>query len=47
MSAAIGVESSELTDNPLEILFGMGSETFASGTKIDSFRFVFGTHRGF
>lgn len=47
MSAAIGVESAGLADNPLEILFGFGSETFDSGTKIDSLRLVVGSHRGF
>ena len=47
MSAAIGVESAGLADNPLEILVGFGSETFESGAKIDSFRLVVGTHRGF
>ena len=46
MSGAIGVESAG-ADNPLEILFGFGSETFASGAQIDSFRLVVGTHRGF
>jgi hypothetical protein len=47
MSAALGVESAGLSDNPLEILFGFGSETFESGAKIDSLRLVVGTHRGF
>jgi hypothetical protein len=47
LSGAIGVESAGLADNPLEILVGFGSETFESGAKVDSFRLVVGTHRGF
>jgi hypothetical protein len=47
MSGAIGVESVGTPDRSLEILFGFGSETFDSGAKIDSFRLVVGTHRGF
>jgi surface antigen Omp85-like protein len=47
LSSAIGVESSGIADNPLEVLVGFGSETFDSGAKIDSFRLFVGTHRGF
>jgi hypothetical protein len=47
ISAAIGVESAGFSDNPLEVLIGFGTETFAAGTKIDSFRLFVGTHRGF
>jgi hypothetical protein len=46
LSAAIGVESSGFSDNPLEVVLGFGSETFVSGAKIDSFRLFVGTHRG-
>ncbi|HMI89290.1 MAG TPA: hypothetical protein VK550_34670, partial [Polyangiaceae bacterium] len=47
LSGAIGVESAGLTDNPLEVLIGFGTETIDTGTKIDSFRLFVGTHRGF
>jgi hypothetical protein len=47
MSAAIGVESAGLSDSPLEVVLGFGSETFESGAKIDSFRLFVGTHHGF
>jgi outer membrane protein assembly factor BamA len=47
LSAAIGVESVSVADKPLEVLVGLGSETFESGAKIDSFRLFVGTHRGF
>ncbi len=46
-SYAIGVESSGSPDNALEILFGIGSETFESGAKIDSVRLTVGTNHGF
>lgn len=46
-SAAIGVESAGLTDNPLEVLLGFGSETIETGAQIESFRLFVGTHRGF
>jgi hypothetical protein len=47
ISAAIGVESAGLSDNPLEVLIGFGTERFAEGAKIDSFRLFVGSHRGF
>jgi hypothetical protein len=47
MSAAIGLESVGSPDRSLEVLFGVGSETIASGARIDSFRLVVGSHRGF
>lgn len=47
ISAAIGVESAGLSDNPLEVLVGFGTERIAEGTKVDSFRLFVGTHRGF
>lgn len=46
-SSAIGIESVGTPDNSLELLFGIGSETFESGGKIDSFRVTVGTNRGF
>jgi hypothetical protein len=46
-SAAIGVESGGLSDNPLEVLLGFGSETIETGANIESFRLFVGTHRGF
>jgi len=46
-SGSIGVESTGSPDNSLQILFGVGSETFASGGKIDSFRVLLGTTHGF
>ncbi len=42
-SGSIGLETSAASDNPLQILFGVGSETFAQGGQIDSFRFFVGT----
>jgi hypothetical protein len=45
-SGAIGVESG-LTDNSLEFLVGLGSETFEHGGQITSIRFVVGTNNGF
>lgn len=46
-SGSIGVESRGATDNPLQVMFGVGSETFESGAKIDSIRFLVGTTHGF
>jgi hypothetical protein len=46
-SAAIGVESVGSRDSAVEILFGLGSETFRHGGQITSFRFIFGSHYGF
>lgn len=47
LSAAIGVESAGLSDNPLEVLIGFGTERVDEGTSIESFRLFVGTHRGF
>jgi hypothetical protein len=47
ISAAIGVESAGLADNPLEVVLGFGSEPIGAGARIDSFRLFVGTHRGF
>jgi hypothetical protein len=46
-SGAIGIESAGGRDSAIELLFGLGSETFADGGEITSFRFIFGTHYGF
>jgi hypothetical protein len=46
-SGAIGVEDTNPGDNRTQLLIGFGSETFESGGKIDSFRFLFGTTYGF
>jgi len=35
------------TDNPLQILFGVGSETFGEGAKIDFHSILVGTTHGF
>ncbi len=42
-SGSIGLQTSGVSDNPLQILFGMGSETFEQGGHIDSFRLFVGT----
>ena len=47
LSAAVGVESVGVSDNPLEVLIGFGTERITDGTNIDSFRLFVGTHRGF
>lgn len=47
LSTAIGIESSGSRDSVFQALFGFGSETFESGAKIDSFRFVVGARSGF
>jgi len=44
-SGSIGLRSRS-RDNPLQIIFGVGSETFASGAQIDSIRFLVGTTNG-
>jgi hypothetical protein len=46
-SGAIGVESVGSSDSGLEVMFGVGSETFRHGGQITSFRFIFGSHYGF
>lgn len=45
-SGTIGVESNGSPDGRLEVMVGAGSETFESGGKIDSLRFVIGTTHG-
>ena len=46
-SGAIGVESVGSPDSSLELLFGVGSETFADGAQIETIRFAVGTNHGF
>lgn len=46
-SGSIGIESVGSPDSSLEILVGMGSETFEHGGQINSLRFVVGNNRGF
>jgi hypothetical protein len=46
-SGAIGVESVGSSDSALELLFGLGSETFRHGGQITSIRFIIGSHYGF
>jgi hypothetical protein len=46
-SSAIGVESIGTPDNSVEILFGIGTETFDHGGQVDSFRLALGSNRGF
>jgi hypothetical protein len=47
LSAALGVESVGSPDSSLELLIGIGSETFQHGTQITSLRVAFGTNHGF
>jgi acetamidase/formamidase len=42
-SGSIGLETHGVSDNPLQILFGLGSETFEQGGKIDAVRLFVGT----
>ena len=46
-SGSIGIESVGTPDNSFQLSFVVGSETFESGGKIDSFRLVAGTTSGF
>lgn len=47
LSTAIGIESGNSRDSVFQALFGFGTETFESGAKIDSLRFVVGARSGF
>lgn len=47
LSSAVGIETIGSPDHTFEVLTGLGTETFADGTKISSVRLVFGTNRGF
>jgi hypothetical protein len=46
-SGAIGISQIGDTDNPLQLLVGVGSETFAHGGQPDSFRLLVGTTHGY
>ena len=47
-SGSIGFESAGMaTENPLQVMVGVGSETFEQGGGIETFRLVLGTTRGF
>lgn len=46
-SGSLGVETNGSRDQVLQVLAGVGSETFESGGKIDSFRLSLGTTHGF
>lgn len=45
-SGAVGLQSDGSPDSNFQFLFGVGSETFDQGGKIDSFRLSFGTTTG-
>jgi hypothetical protein len=45
-SGTIGIESTNPAETGFEMLLGVGSETFESGGKVDSVRFVIGTTNG-
>ncbi|MET0390186.1 MAG: BamA/TamA family outer membrane protein [Polyangiales bacterium] len=47
LSAAIGIESVGSPDSSIELLFGVGSETFEHGTQITSLRLIVGSNHGF
>jgi len=42
-SGSIGLQTSGVSDNPLQVIFGVGSETFEQGGRVDSFRLFIGT----
>lgn len=46
-SSAIGLESVGSRDGSVELLFGVGTETFDHGAQLDSARVLIGTNRGF
>jgi Omp85 superfamily domain len=46
-SSAIGLESVGSRDGSVELLFGVGTETFDHGAQLDSARILIGTNRGF
>lgn len=46
-SFGVGVETVGSHDNPFEMLLAFGTEPFAEGGRIETFRFVFGTRSGF
>jgi hypothetical protein len=46
-SGALGFRTAGVSDNPVEVLVGFGTETFERGAQLNSMRLVFGTSRGF
>lgn len=46
-SGDIGLSTLGLSDYPIEMIFGVGSETFEQGGTIDSFRFTLSVNHGF
>ena len=46
-STAIGIETVGSPDSAFQLLAGLGTETFEQGARVDSFRLVIGTNRGF
>ena len=46
-SGALGFETAGVSDNPVQVLVGFGTETFEQGAHINTLRLVFGTNRGF
>lgn len=46
-SSAIGISTVGSPDSSVELLFGIGTETFDSGGKVSSFRVLVGSNRGF
>jgi hypothetical protein len=47
LSGAIGIESVGSPDSSLELLIGVGSETFEHGTQLTSLRVILGSNHGF
>ena len=47
LSGSVGIQSVGLPGNTLELLFGVGTETFEHGTQVDSFRLYVGGTNGF
>lgn len=46
LSAAVGIESHSSPDSVLQLLFGLGSETFDDGARVDSIRLTVGARGG-
>jgi outer membrane protein assembly factor BamA len=44
---ALGIETVGSPDSAFQLLAGVGTETFDQGARVDSFRLVIGTNRGF
>ena len=42
-----GIRTTELGDNPFDLMLAFGTEPFRDGGSVESFRFVIGTTRGF